>query len=92
MMKSSEFSSTSVPVNKISVGVSSTTVLDCGSAIGTSLTEATEMLTSASSESTKPSLTRKLKLSLPLKFSTGVYVRVGAVPESVPCEGLAVTM
>ncbi len=40
-------------------------------------------------ESTVLSLTVKVKLSVPLKFEFGVYVRSGAVPDSDPFEGSA---
>ena len=52
---------------------------------GTSLTELTVIVTVAAALG-KPSLSvaRNVKLSKPLKFEAGVYVRLGAVPVNVP--------
>ena len=44
----------------------------CESAIGASLTLLITMLTVASTESTVPSFTRKVKLSAPVSLSAGV--------------------
>ena len=38
-----------------------------------------------------PSLTVNVKLSAPLKFASGVYVRFGATPMSVPLPGCVTT-
>src|SRR5687767_7591035 len=64
---------------------------DCGlaakAALGASFTEATLIATVATFDGFAPSSALKVKLSLPLKFAAGVYVRLGAVPLNVPWLG-----
>ena len=52
--------------------VSSSVVTLCAEAIGASFTALTVIETVAGAESTVPSFTMKVKLSLPLKFAFGV--------------------
>jgi hypothetical protein len=52
-----------------------------------SFTGVTVIETVAGAESTVPSLTVKVKLSGPLKFAAGVYIRFGASPDYVPWAG-----
>ena len=56
-------------------------------AVGRSFTGLTVMVTGAGTLVRRPSLTVKVKLSIPLKFSAGVYVNSGGVPERVPWAG-----
>jgi len=44
----------------------------------------------AGAESTCPSFTTQVKVSVPAKLGSGVYESWGAVPSSVPCWGGAV--
>src|SRR6185295_5987004 len=48
--------------------------------------------TVACAEVARPSDAVKVKLSRPKKPATGVYVRAGGVPVSVPCEGGVATV
>ena len=50
------------------------------------------MVTVAMAESTEPSLTLKVKLSLAVASALGVYVRFGAVPVNTPCVGWVTTV
>ena len=61
----------------------------CAMATGASLTGVTVMETGAGAESTVPSLTVKVKLSVPFEFVAGVYDKFCAVPLSVPFVGSA---
>ena len=76
--------SSSLPVNKIWSFVSSKIVRFLSTATGASFIGLTLILTVAILESIVPSLTLKVKLSSPLKFSFGIYVRFGTIPLSFP--------
>ena len=60
------------------------------SAVGASFIEFTVIVTVASFEEAFESFTLNLILSLPLKFSVGIYVIFGAVPLKLPCVGCCV--
>jgi hypothetical protein len=64
--------SRSEPVSVMMTGVPSAMLTDCRLAVGVSLTAVTVIETMATSESMRPSLTLKVKLSEPLKFRFGV--------------------
>src|SRR3989337_2157917 len=79
--------STSDPVSVMSLATFLTTLTDWLLATGGSFTGVTVMLTVAGADVSDPSVVVKVKLSLPLKLGTGVYVRAGTDPVSVPCAG-----
>jgi hypothetical protein len=66
---------------------SSATDFESATALGASFTSVTVTLNVATLLSTVPSFALNVKLSEPLKFAPGLYVRLGAVPLSVPLEG-----
>ena len=72
-----------LPVRVTAVAVSSFVETFWALATGASLIGVIVMLTVTTAESTVPSLTRKVKLSAPLRLAVGVKVRLGAVPLSV---------
>ena len=82
----------SLPVRVISIDSSSFVASVWSSATGASLTSFTVILTFAILLSIFPSLILKVKLSLPLKSGSGVYVRSGAVPLKEPFAGPDVTV
>ena len=76
----------------MATAVSSLVVTESSLASGTSFTGVIVIETVAESVPPLPSSTSKTKLSAPLKLMLGVYVRSGAVPDSVPLAGGVVTV